>query len=101
MARLALQRALDAARMIPRLAALGGTVEIHTLAGNVALNIRPGTSSGKHLRLAKRRLPSLHGDVGDLYAVVRVLGQEDMRTFEQELQAQIAAISALKQLPAL
>ncbi len=82
--------------LIPRLAALGGTVEIPTLAGNVALIIRPGTSSGKHLRLAKRGLPSLHGDVGDLYAVVRVVGQEDMRTFEQELQAQIAAISASK-----
>lgn len=82
--------------LIPRLAVLGGTVEIPTLAGNVALTIRPGTSSGKHLRLAKRGLPSLHGDVGDLYAVVRVLGQKDMRTFEQELQAQVAAISALK-----
>lgn len=82
--------------LIPGLAALGGTVEIPTLAGNVALNIRPGISSGKHLRLAKRGLPSLHGDAGDLYAVVRIVGQEDMPTFEQELQAQIAAIAASK-----
>jgi curved DNA-binding protein len=82
--------------LLPRLAALGGTVEIPTLAGNVALDIRPGTSSGKHLRLAKRGLPSLQGDAGDLYAVVRIAGQEDTRTFEQELQAQIAAMSASK-----
>jgi curved DNA-binding protein len=82
--------------LLPRLAALGGTVNIPTLAGAVAVNIRPGTSSGKHLRLAKCGLPSLHGDVGDLYAVVRIVGQEDMRTFEQELQAQIAAMSASK-----
>jgi curved DNA-binding protein len=82
--------------LLPRLAALGGTVDIPTLAGDVAVNIRPGTSSGKHLRLAKRGLPSLHGDVGDLYAVMRIVGQEDTRTFEQELQAQIAAMSASK-----
>lgn len=80
--------------VLPGLAALGGTVEIPTLAGNVALDIRPGTTSGKHLRLAKRGLPSLHGDADDLYAVVRIVQQKDVRTFEQELQAQIAAISA-------
>lgn len=82
--------------LLPKLAALGGTVEIPTLAGNVALNIKPGTSSGKHLRLAKRGLPSLHGDAGDLYAVVKIVVQEGMPTFEEELQAQIAAVSALK-----
>ena len=82
--------------LLPRLAALGGAVEIPTLAGNVALNIRPGTSTGKHLRLAKRGLPSLHGEAGDLYAVVRIVVQEGVRTFEQELQAQIAAMSASK-----
>ncbi|HEY8102770.1 MAG TPA: DnaJ C-terminal domain-containing protein [Burkholderiaceae bacterium] len=82
--------------VLPRLAALGGAVEIPTLAGNVALNIRPGTTSGKHLRLAKRGLPSLHGEAGDLYAVVRIVAQEGMHTFEEELQAQIAAIAAAK-----
>lgn len=82
--------------LIPSLAALGGTVEIPTLAGNVALDIRPGMTSGKHLRLSKRGLPSMHGDAGDLYAVVRIVGQEDGRSFEQELQAQIAAMSAPK-----
>jgi curved DNA-binding protein len=82
--------------LLPRLAALGGAVEIPTLAGNVALNIRPGTCSGKHLRLAKRGLPSLHGEAGDLYAVVRIVAQEGMHTFEEELQAQIAAMSASK-----
>lgn len=82
--------------LLSRLAVLGGTVEIPTLAGNVALNIRPGTCSGKHLRLAKHGLPSLHGDAGDLYAVVRIVGQKDVLTFEEELQAQIAAMSASK-----
>lgn len=82
--------------VLPRLAALGGAVEIPTLAGSVALHIRPGTSSGKHLRLAKRGLPSLHGDAGDLYAVVRIVGQKNVRTFEQELEAQISAMSASK-----
>ncbi|MGZ5781448.1 MAG: DnaJ C-terminal domain-containing protein [Burkholderiaceae bacterium] len=82
--------------LLPRLAALGGTVDIPTLAGDVALNIRAGTTSGKHLRLAKRGLPSLHGDAGDLYAVVRIVGQDDVGTFEQELQAQIASMAASK-----
>ena len=66
------------------------------MGGNVALNIKPGISSGQHLRLAKRGLPSPDGNAGDLYAVVRIVVPEEMRTFEQELQAQIAAISALK-----
>ncbi|HYC43189.1 MAG TPA: DnaJ C-terminal domain-containing protein [Noviherbaspirillum sp.] len=82
--------------ILPGLAALGGTVEIPTLAGNVALDIRAGTSSGKHLRFAKRGLPSLHGDAGDLYAVVRIVEQKEVRTFEQELEAKIAALSASK-----
>jgi curved DNA-binding protein len=82
--------------LIPGQAARGGAVEIPTLGGNVALNIKPGISSGQHLRLAKRGLPSLDGNAGDLYAVVRIVVPEEMRTFEQELQAQITAISALK-----
>jgi hypothetical protein len=38
----------------------------------------------------------MHGDAGDLYAVVRIVGQEDARSFEQELRAQIAAMAAAK-----
>ncbi len=82
--------------LLPRLAAMGGTVEIPTLAGPVSLNIRAGTTSGKHLRLAKRGLPSLHGDAGDLYAVVRIVVRDGKHTFEQELKAQLAAMSAAR-----
>jgi hypothetical protein len=41
-------------------------------------------------------LPSLHGDAGDLYAVVRIVAQRSSYTFEQELQTKMAAIAALK-----
>ncbi|MGZ3157851.1 MAG: hypothetical protein ACXU7H_02085 [Burkholderiaceae bacterium] len=44
----------------------------------------------------KAWIAALHGDAGDLYTVVQIVGQEDVRTFEQELQAQIAAMSASK-----
>lgn len=82
--------------VMPRLATLGGAVKIPTPAGDVALTIRPGTCSGQHFRLAKRGLPSLHGDAGDLYAVVRIVAQRSSYTFEQELQTKMAAIAALK-----
>jgi len=77
-------------------AALGATVEVPTLGGTVALTIKPGTSSGQRLRLAKRGLPAANGDMGNLYAVVKIVMPDQVSQAEQALYEQLAAISVFK-----
>lgn len=82
--------------LAPWEAVLGGSIEIPTLAGPVALNIKPGTLAGQKLRLAKRGLSARDGSSGALYAVVRieVPGQASPR--EHVLYEQLAANSSFK-----
>lgn len=56
--------------LTPWEAVLGAKVEIPTLAGAVELDIKPGTSAGRRLRLARRGLPAAEGESGDLYVAV-------------------------------
>lgn len=72
---------------------LGAAVEIPTPGGPVELNIKPGTSSGQRLRLARRGLPSPGGGAGDLYAVTRIEVPSKVGKREQELYEQLAAAS--------
>ncbi|OWW18465.1 DnaJ C-terminal domain-containing protein [Noviherbaspirillum denitrificans] len=72
---------------------LGGAVEIPTPGGPVELNIKPGTSSGQRLRLARRGLPTPGGGAGDLYAVARIEVPRKAGKREQELYEQLAAAS--------
>ncbi len=54
-------------------ATLGATVTAPTLEGDVDLTVPPGTASGKRLRLKGKGIRSAGGDVGDLYAVVKIV----------------------------
>jgi curved DNA-binding protein len=47
------------AQISPWVAALGGTVTVPTLGGEVTLNVAPGSTSGNKLRLKGRGLPGL------------------------------------------
>lgn len=58
--------------LTPAEAALGATVQLPTPGGTVELKVRPGTSSGRRLRLTGRGLPKPDGGAGDLYAEVRI-----------------------------
>jgi len=82
--------------LAPWEAVLGAAVEIPTLGGNVELNIKPGTSSGQRLRLAKRGLPSPNGAGGDLYAVVQIVVPKEVGKSEQALYEQLAAASTFR-----
>ncbi|MFI4939673.1 MAG: DnaJ C-terminal domain-containing protein [Burkholderiales bacterium] len=82
--------------LAPWEAVLGAAVEIPTLGGNVELNIKPGTSSGQRLRLARRGLPSSDGSAGNLVAVVRIVVPDKVTKQEQELYEQLAAASDFK-----
>lgn len=67
-------------------ALLGGEVRIPTLVGAVALKIKPGTQSGRTIRLAGQGMPKLRGNErGDLYAKVRVMLPEKLSEREEEL----------------
>jgi curved DNA-binding protein len=80
--------------LAPWEAALGASVKIPTLGGTVELNIPAGTSSGRQLRLAKRGLPNSKGEMGDLYAVVKIDIPKTMTDKERELYTQLAAASS-------
>ena len=69
-------------------AALGATVEVPTLAGNVSMAIPAGSDSGRRLRLRGRGMPG--NPPGDQYAVIEV------RAPKPDTEAQREAYAALK-----
>lgn len=82
--------------LAPWEAVLGATVEIPTLDGKVALNVKPGTPAGQRLRLAKRGLHAANGTVGDLYAIVQIVVPTNAASQERALYEQLAAVSTFK-----
>ena len=78
--------------LTPWEAALGATVNVPTLGGEVSLRIPPGTSAGRKLRLAKRGLPKpgSAGDAGDLIAIAQIAVPTVLSDRERELFREIA-----------
>lgn len=76
--------------LAPWEAALGATVEVPTLAGQVHLKIAPGTSSAQQLRLGKRGLPKPGGGEGDLFAIVKIVMPTKLTEREQALFEELA-----------
>jgi curved DNA-binding protein len=72
---------------------LGAKVLVPTLGGPVELTIKPGTSTGQRLRLARRGLPTPDGSAGDLYAVVRIEVPKTVTPRERELYEELARVS--------
>ena len=79
--------------LTPWEAALGTSVKVPTLGGTVELNIPAGTTAGRQLRLAKRGLPNAKGEMGDLFAVVKIDIPKTATDKERELFTQLAAAS--------
>jgi len=79
--------------LTPWEAVLGASVHVPTLAGTVELSVKPGTTAGQKLRLAKRGLASADGNIGALYAVVRIEVPKTVGAREHELLEQLAAAS--------
>jgi curved DNA-binding protein len=72
--------------LTPWEAALGATVQVPTLGGEVRLKVPPGTRAGQQLRVAGRGLPKPHAGVGDLFALAQiamptVLSEEERSLF--------------------
>ncbi len=79
--------------LTPWEAILGATIPVRTLGGEVALTVKPGTTAGQKMRLSGRGLPSLLGNPGDLYALVKIVVPAQVSKAEQELYSQLAAVS--------
>jgi curved DNA-binding protein len=74
-------------------AALGATIPVQTLGGEVKVRVSPGSSSGRRLRLRGEGMPNPRGKPGDLYAEVRVLVPKTVSRRERELFEELATIS--------
>jgi curved DNA-binding protein len=78
-----------AVKVPPHLAALGGKVDVPTMAGTVTMTIPPGTSSGSKLRLKGKGMPRRGGqDHADLFArimiqVPKTLSDKQRKAYEQ------------------
>jgi curved DNA-binding protein len=85
--------------LAPWEAVLGASVHVPTLGGTVELSIKPGTTAGQKLRLAKRGLALADGSAGALYAVVKIEVPKTVGTREHELLEQLAAASNFNPRP--
>ena len=79
--------------LAPWEAALGASVSVETLGGPATVKVRPGTSSGKKLRLKGRGLPNPKGTPGDLLAEVRIMVPPALDDEERSLFEQLAKVS--------
>ncbi|MEW2418487.1 DnaJ C-terminal domain-containing protein [Streptomyces sp. NPDC046866] len=71
-------------------AALGASVPVETPGGPARVDLPPGSSSGRRLRLRGRGLPSPRGTAGDLYAQVKIMVPPDPEPAERELFRRLA-----------
>jgi len=58
--------------VMPWDAALGGKIEVPTMAGDIALTVPSGSDSGRRLRVRGRGLPTSGGGHGDLFVQLEV-----------------------------
>jgi len=79
--------------LTPAEAVLGAAVELPTLDGKVALNVKPGAAAGQKLRLTGKGLPKAGGGHGDLYAIVQIVVPAKASEREQALYKELAAAS--------
>jgi curved DNA-binding protein len=79
--------------LTPWEAALGAAVAVETPGGEVKVRVRPGTSTGKRLRLKGRGMPNPRGAAADLFAEVRIMVPTSLSEKERELFKELATIS--------
>lgn len=78
-------------RLAPWEAALGATVPIRTLHGEVKIKVPPGTESGTEFRIRGRALPLVDGKgFGDLYAVADIIMPTEFSPDEERLWKELA-----------
>ncbi|HEV7887234.1 MAG TPA: DnaJ C-terminal domain-containing protein [Acidimicrobiales bacterium] len=79
--------------LTPWEAALGTDAAVDTPGGEAKVKVRPGTSSGKRLRLKGRGMPNPKGGPGDLYAEVKIMVPPSPTDDERRLFEELARVS--------
>jgi curved DNA-binding protein len=79
--------------LTPWEAALGASVPVDTPGGEAKVNVKPGTSSGKRLRLKGRGMPNPKGKPGDLYAEVKIMVPPHLTEDERRLFEELSRVS--------
>jgi curved DNA-binding protein len=74
-------------------AALGASVAVDTPGGEAKVRVRPGTSTGKRLRLKGRGMPNSRGNPGDLYAEVKIMVPSKLSDVERPLFEELSRVS--------
>ena len=74
-------------------AALGGSVRVPTLDGDVEMTLPAGTPSGRSLRLKGQGWPKRDGTRGDAYAEVRVSVPKELDAEQKKLYEQLEELS--------
>ncbi len=87
---------LTTLRVTPWEAALGVTVSLATLDGEVRLKVPAGTSSGRRIRLRGKGLKDADGERGALYAVIEIAIPTELSDRERELFEELAKVSEFK-----
>ena len=83
--------------LAPWEAALGGTVNVKTMQGDVSIKIPSGIQSGKKIRLKGKGMPAKGGkSAGDLFAKVTVVIPTSMTDREKELFEELKKVSTFK-----
>jgi curved DNA-binding protein len=77
-------------------AALGASVEVPTLEGEVRLKIPAGSSSGRQIRLRGKGYPRADGERGDLFAIVQIRVPAELTEREKELFEELAKVSTFQ-----
>lgn len=81
-------------KVSPWEAALGASVPVETLYGNVKMKLPAGTQSGRKMRLKGKGLPMKNGLKGDMIVTVRIVVPRHLSAAERELFEKLAAESA-------
>jgi curved DNA-binding protein len=79
--------------LAPWEAALGASVAVDTPGGEAKVNVPPGTSTGRRLRLRGRGMPDPRGTPGDLFAEVKIMVPRRLTEEERRLFEQLATVS--------
>jgi curved DNA-binding protein len=74
-------------------AALGATVPVWTPGGQARVQVPPGSSTGRRLRLRGQGMPDPRGGHGDLYAEIAVRVPDDLSSQERDLFEQLGRVS--------
>ncbi|MEO7557482.1 MAG: DnaJ C-terminal domain-containing protein [Gammaproteobacteria bacterium] len=74
-------------------AALGASIEIPTMDGNVRLKVKEGARAGQKFRLTGKGLPKPGGGHGDLYALLQIVTPTVLSSREKELFEELAQVS--------